>query len=130
MISKLYGRDDYGLLLMVSCVGCIAFVIIPWIANLIIATNIKTFVSGNNAAVSYFEHNTALFVPLVVFSGSCYPSLSLVSSRLYGLDMFNSGLTKHELRHLSKIKIFGSILLEVLFNILFNYFRFNSCFFL
>eukprot|EP01084_Bolivina_argentea_P219476 372232_1 len=114
MISKWSGSEleSTNALLYISSIGCITFIIMPWITNLIIATNIKKFVSGNNAAASYFEHNAPLFVMLVVFTGASYPSLALLSSRLFGLDILNSGITKFELRQLSKIKIFGSVLLE------------------
>ena len=66
----------------------------------------------NDAAKAWFTNYSTLFVILVVCSGGCHPSLTLVSSNIFGLWLFNSGLTLYELRKLQKIKIIGTILLE------------------
>eukprot|EP01084_Bolivina_argentea_P019700 36632_1 len=100
------------LLLYFAGIGGIFSVIIPYIANIIIAANIKKLVSSNSAAVSYFEQRASLFIMLVVFSGSAYSVLYLLSSRIFALDTFNSGLTSYELRQLLNIKIFASVILE------------------
>eukprot|EP01083_Nonionella_stella_P217367 780468_1 len=76
------------------------------------ASRIKEYVKGNDVAVLYFKENVKLFIALVVFSGSVYPMLALLSSRFFALQAFNSGLTTFELRQLSKLKLYGSVLAE------------------
>eukprot|EP01083_Nonionella_stella_P184554 670452_1 len=111
-MMRKFGTDQANMLLYIAGLGSIAFVIVPYIINLAMASKIKTIVSGNDAAVIYFERNVVLFITLVVFSGSVYPVLALLSSRVFGLDAFNSGLTTFELRQLSSLKLFGSVLAE------------------
>ena len=48
----------------------------------------------------------------MVLSGGCYPALAVVSSNVFGLNLLSSGLTSYELRKMTKIKMFGSVLLE------------------
>eukprot|EP01084_Bolivina_argentea_P299795 516812_1 len=99
-------------LLYIAGYGSVIFIVIPYIVNIFVAVNIKNMVSGNNVSVSYFEQRSALFISLVVFSGASYPSLALLSSRLFGIELFNSGLTSHEMRNLVKLKVFGNVILE------------------
>ena len=49
---------------------------------------------------------------LVVITGGCYPALALISSNIFGLTLTSCGLTHYELKALSKIKVFGTIMLE------------------
>eukprot|EP01083_Nonionella_stella_P084976 235316_1 len=53
-----------------------------------------------------------IFIGLIILSGGCYPALAFLSSGILGLNLFDSGLSKHELRLLSKIKIQSTILQE------------------
>ena len=41
-----------------------------------------------------------------------HPILCLVSSNIFGLEFFTTGLTKHELNDLTKFKLIGTVLLE------------------
>eukprot|EP01084_Bolivina_argentea_P018698 34793_1 len=110
---EIWTRNDLGnILLLISAVGSTLFVLIPYIANLIMAANIKNIIRNNEAAKAYFQHNTPLFCLLVVLTGGTYPALSLVSSNVFGLKIVSSGLTQYELGKLSKIKIFGTVVLE------------------
>ena len=59
-----------------------------------------------------FENRSKVFTSLTVFSGSCYAALAIVSSNIFGLDLFSCGLTKYELRKLTKIKIINCVLME------------------
>ena len=59
-----------------------------------------------------FQAYSTVFCLLVVFTGSCYSSLALVSSNVCGLKILSSGLTRYELKQLLNIKIFGTIVLE------------------
>ena len=59
-----------------------------------------------------FENYSIVFTTLVVFSGSAHSSLSVVSSNVFGLEFLDCGLTHYELRRLSSFKIYTSVLLE------------------
>ena len=47
-----------------------------------------------------------------MFTGGSYNALALVSSNVFGLKILSSGLTQFELKQLSNIKVFGTIVLE------------------
>ena len=47
-----------------------------------------------------------------MFTGSCHTSLAVVSSNVFGLEFFDCGLTDYELQKLSSFKIYTSVLLE------------------
>eukprot|EP01083_Nonionella_stella_P173965 601763_1 len=100
------------MLVLISGVGSVTFVLVPYLANLIIAVRIKNLVKRNEAAKAWFQQNTAVFTILVVLSGGCYPALAVVSSNIFGLRMTSCGLTQYELKQMGKIKILGTILLE------------------
>ena len=53
-----------------------------------------------------------IFTAFVVLTGGFYPALRLVSSNVFGLNLFSSGLTNYKLKKLTKIKIYSSVLLE------------------
>ena len=99
-------------LILLAGLGSLLFILIPYIANLIIAGRIRHFIRKNDAAKAWFNDYSSLFVLFVVSSGGCHPALSLVSSNIFGLRLFASGLTLYELRQLTKIKVIGTILLE------------------
>ena len=66
----------------------------------------------NNIAQLYFQTHFFLFCCLVVLSGGVYPSLTLISSRLFGLSIFDSGLNQMELALLKKLQVTHSVILE------------------
>eukprot|EP01083_Nonionella_stella_P051375 136378_1 len=101
-----------NIFIVISGAGATFFVVIPYVVNIIIAANIKKMIASNDAAKAYFQYYAAVFVSFVVLSGGAYPALAVVSSQIFGLAVFNSGLTAFELRALSKIKLFGTIILE------------------
>merc|ERR1712233_275617 len=72
-----------NIILFICAIGCGSFFLLPFVSNLCIAARIRSSVSNNNAATAYFEQNSAIFVSLVIISGSVYPSLQMVSSRLF-----------------------------------------------
>ena len=53
-----------------------------------------------------------LFLILVILSGGCHQSLSLISSRIFGLNIFSCKLSKYELGKLLKIKLFTTLFLQ------------------
>ena len=48
----------------------------------------------------------------MVFTGGSYAALALVSSNIFGNKFYSSGLTQYELKQLTNIKIWGTIVLE------------------
>eukprot|EP01084_Bolivina_argentea_P054773 100435_1 len=60
----------------------------------------------------HFNQYRIVFVVTMLFSGSTYISALLLSSKLFAAEIFCSGLTKYELRKLSKLKMFGAVLAE------------------
>ena len=62
--------------------------------------------------INRFNAYTAVFCLFVVFTGGSYAALALVSSNIFGLKILSSGLTQFELKQLSNIKVFGTIVLE------------------
>eukprot|EP01083_Nonionella_stella_P234101 824244_1 len=110
IVVEMRGNDMT--LLYVAGVGSVVFIVVPYIANIILTLRIGSFIRHNQSASLYFQQWRGLFILLMICTGSAHSALTLLSSRLFGLDIFNSGLTLYELRQLSKLKLFGSILLE------------------
>ena len=98
-------------LVLISAMGSSFFVAMPFVVNLFIAANIKQLIRGNPAAVTWFESRATLFCVLVVFTGGCYPALSLLSSNVFGSRRYtSSGLTQFELAQLDMIRVVNVIL--------------------
>lgn len=74
----------------------------------------QTAIAENPAARAWFQSHLAQFIIMSLFTAGTYPVLRLVSSRLFGLEFFNSGLLSGDLHKLSKIKIRSTIYFEVL----------------
>eukprot|EP01083_Nonionella_stella_P085068 235619_1 len=112
------GRDDmvpkFSNPFFLCGAGILFFTVMPFVSNLWYAMTLpqQKVIAQNTAASTYFKNRMTEFVSIVVLTGGCYPALSLVSSRIFGLDVFNCGLTKYELHQLSKIKIRSTITLE------------------
>ena len=95
-------------------VASMFFSVFPYITNLVIAANIRRYddVQKNIAATSWMNQRSALFVILTVVTGGSHAALAVLSSNVFGLEIFTTGLTKYELNRLQKIKIFSTIILE------------------
>eukprot|EP01084_Bolivina_argentea_P083876 151840_1 len=63
-------------------------------------------------SVYLFKKYRVVFIMIMLFTGSTYIAALLLSSKLFGLDIFCSGLTKYEMGKLSKLKVFGAVLAE------------------
>ena len=103
-----------ALVSLVLGVGSFLFTIFPYGLNLYFNATIKnnSIIKNNSAAIQYFNSCPTLFVVLTVISGGIYPSLTVVSSKIFGLSMFNSGLTKYELNKLTKVKVISTVVCE------------------
>jgi len=112
------GRDNRifdNLLILIAGIGSVVFILVPYVYNLFVAASIKKrlmFITENESTKSFFFHNSKIFTILVVLTGGAYHSLVLISSKIFGLSVFSSGLTAYELKQLSGIRIFGTVFLE------------------
>eukprot|EP01084_Bolivina_argentea_P092256 166002_1 len=89
----------------------IVFTAIPYCTNLYFGVMIKkqNIIKNNKNAKDYFTHNMAVFIPLVVISAGCYPSLLIVSSKMFNLHICSCILTQYELLNLSKVKMKSTV---------------------
>eukprot|EP01083_Nonionella_stella_P225798 802449_1 len=107
--------SSYGektLLLHITGFGSILFILLPYVINIYIAFKIEKYIQDNKAASMHFKAYRSLFVFIMLVTGSSYIALLLLSSRLFALDVFNSGLSRYELRQLSTLKVYASVLTE------------------
>eukprot|EP01083_Nonionella_stella_P317665 1157779_1 len=90
------------------------FTLLPLASNLIYAMRIskQKTINANPAARAWFKSHLNVFILITFASAGAYPALSLVTSRIFGLDFFNCGLLTSELHELSKIKIKSTVLTE------------------
>ena len=107
-------RDDLleDILILIAGFGSGFFVLVPYIANLVIASRIKEIIKHNAAAKGWFQYHTPIFTVLVVLSGGCHAALSVVSSNVFGVKLLSCGITQYELKQLGKIRIIGTVLVE------------------
>eukprot|EP01084_Bolivina_argentea_P122691 217412_1 len=118
LTATIWSRSDIwdDLLILICAIGSAFFVIMPYALNLIMSSRIKDIIrrnaSGNEQAKTYFDHKSAIFVILVVLTGGFYPSIQLISSEIFGLDIMCCGLTQYELKKMSRLKVIGTVLLE------------------
>eukprot|EP01084_Bolivina_argentea_P021642 40208_1 len=79
--------------LLVSGIMSCLFIVIPYALNVTYAAKISNseIIQRNNSARTWFEQYQSLFISLVVFSGGCYPAMSLVNSNIFGISLLNCG---------------------------------------
>merc|ERR1712228_67059 len=106
--------------ILIAGIGSILFLVFPYVSNLYIAAHIENYVGTNESAKSWFRSYSKTFTMFVVLTGGCYPAVVLVSSNIFGMNVFSSGLTKFELKKMSKIRVFSTIFLENVPQILFQ----------
>ena len=111
---EILNRDDLlsNISILIAGFGSAFFVLIPYVANLVIASRIKEIIKENEAAKGWFQYHTPVFTVLVVLSGGVYVALSVVASNIFGLRIFSCGLTQYELKKLNKLKVIGTVMIE------------------
>ena len=109
-------------LLYIAGWGSLIFTFVPYVCNVVFAASIRNFseVQKNTFAKSYFQKTSWFFIVLVVFCGGVYPALSIVSSRLFAFEFLNSGLSGMELTKLTKLRMFGTVCLENIPQLIFS----------
>ena len=95
--------------LLISGIGSLVFLGLPYFCNLMFAARIKRRISSNGRAKAWFQKYVSIFVLFVVVTGGCYPALALVSSNVFGCGIFSCGLTQFDLRSFQKIKVVNTI---------------------
>jgi len=94
----------------------ILFVAVPYHLNLAILVsphmNVEAPMKHNTYAQTWLKRNKMIFLCLVVLCGGTQRSILLCSSRLFGWDIFNSGLSKMEVNQYFGHRILLTTLLE------------------
>eukprot|EP01084_Bolivina_argentea_P295519 508800_1 len=113
------GKDREGItdtpkewILLLSGWGSLICIILPYLMNIFSAIKIPALTKKFACTRAWFGKYRRIFIFLVVFSGGAYPSLAIVTSNLFGLEVFNAGLSKFELESLLKIRVQTTVLLE------------------
>eukprot|EP01084_Bolivina_argentea_P046611 85831_1 len=114
-----FENGNNNILLYISGIGSILFVLLPYSINILITFKLESLISFNKTALLYLKQHRAIFIAFVLLTGSVHSVLLLLSSRIFGLDFFNCGLVQYEIEQLSHLKIFASVLLENLPQLLF-----------
>eukprot|EP01083_Nonionella_stella_P000869 2476_1 len=107
--------DESRVNLILLCGICaVIFTVLPYFVNLLYGITIKSqkVIKDNVRADAYFSNNIAILLAFIVFSGGCHPALMMVSSRMFDLNIFNSGLSNSDLNQLLQIKLKSTICFE------------------
>ena len=100
--------------LLASGIMSMLFLVVPYGLNVAYAAKVpnSTIIQNNTSARTWFEQRQSMFITLVVFSGGCYPAMSLCSSNIFGIPLLNCGLSSFELTALSDIRVITTVLTE------------------
>ena len=109
--KKPENMDTSGLLIVIFSS---IFIGISYIANIISSCFINNKIEYHSRAMTWFLNNSYIFIVFVVLSGSYVKALEFVSSKLYGMKIFSSGLTKMDLFSFRKYKFIYGVLLGTL----------------
>ena len=112
VISLAMTQGGGDLLIFAIAILSPLFVIIPYCANIFAAINMYKRIGLNNVARLYFEQKLIFFCSLVLLSGGVHASISLVCSRIFGISLFDCGLSKRELSQFTDLRLLYSVLLE------------------
>ena len=100
----------------VIAVAAPAFVAAPYLVNLYLAFTFKRKfgrgVHKNKYTFQWFQRHHNAFAAMVALSGGSYAALNLASSRLFGMDVFDSGLTVRTVAEFKYISIYCNVLLQ------------------
>ena len=98
-------RRDYVIIFILGMV----FLIVPWLLNvshiLRDSKKIEKVIVGNPNAKEWFSKRRQKLAWLVALSGGLYPTLTFVSSRMFGLEFLNFSLTQSDLSIFEGVKL-------------------------
>ena len=115
VISNTLANDNHNLTIFALAVLSPIFIVLPYCANMYTALTLykNLSINFNNMARLYFEEKLVFFCFLVLISGGCHASLQLVCSKMFGMHIFDCGLSKREsLQFTSQLQFSLSVLLE------------------
>eukprot|EP01083_Nonionella_stella_P308311 1087137_1 len=113
---QIWGKASFKLkdIMTWLAAGSTFFTVLPLVSNMLYAMRIsrQKTIQQNPAARAWFQSHLNAFLLICFACAGTYPALSLVSSGIFGLDFFESGLLPSELHQLSKIKIQSTVFME------------------
>eukprot|EP01084_Bolivina_argentea_P110384 197125_1 len=97
------------LFLTVIGICSVVFITLPYFINIYTTWKFELFIIDNKCAIMHFKKYRMLFIFLMFITGSTYISALVLSSRIFAMEIFCSGLTKYEIGKLAKLKIMGAV---------------------
>lgn len=101
---------------MYYLVFCSAFIVVPWVSNLVFLVNLKKNWEENDESPSsvteWLNKYSSILVLLCMFSGGAVPSLNIVNSNLFGLTIFNMGLAKYKQIESIRHRVWLTVIME------------------
>lgn len=102
------------------------FVVAPYALNLGSSLSITKKIVGNDSisehSKQYFRAKSKVYTILVLLSGGAFPALKLMSSNLFGLGLFSSGLSTIQLNHFRSTHVVATVMLENIPQLALQYF--------
>ena len=90
--NDIYNNNPFSLLFVLS-IATISCVVIPWFINVLTMIKITKLTDVViDRPTLWFNKYMLFYVFLVVITGDCYTSTKLISSNLFALSIFDSGL--------------------------------------
>eukprot|EP01083_Nonionella_stella_P087134 242277_1 len=96
---------------ILSCV----FIVLPYVSNIVNVIRLQRAWDMNQAdsyTQTWFADNNKKFAAFVLASGSVFAALKLITSKLFGLSIFNAPISKYKVREMDSYKIYYNVLLE------------------
>ena len=113
LIKLSHSQNGENFVIFILSILSPLFIIIPYFANMFAATTLyKRHIVLNKVARLYFEQKLVFFCALVLLSGGVQPTVQLVSSKVFGMGLFDCGLSERELMQFIQIHFTHSVLLE------------------
>lgn len=105
--------------LLAATVISVIFFAVPYAMNMKYAAMLpkNRYIKANKRALDWFERNSALYVPIVVFTGGAYPALCMVNSNLFGISLLDAGLSSFEMAQLGSMKVVTTVIYENVCNL-------------
>jgi len=96
--------------------GCTAFIVIPWIANMVSLSKYQQRWCKDDAirerVYSWFVSWQRLTYALAAISGSAFGTVELANSYVFGMDFFCMGLNERHLKRFNNNRLWSGIIAE------------------
>ena len=91
-----------------------SFILIPWICNIcfLFIFRYQHSINNNFETNKWFRDHSYKLVLVTMLCGSANTAINLMNSQIFGLGLFNMGLTKLQLIETNKFKVILNIALE------------------